>query len=550
MSAPEKKEKTASEKNPYGYYGSGLVAPILTGFGDCAAAGATSRCVPRSFSGGDNPPQCSQYNNEDECPCQGSDPAFDKDSQLCSDSDKNSTARNPDYNPACYTDTDTGKDTTILTLGLAEYDPYYQEIDPCWLATDPSDAQCTCAILDMADGADGNSRNGICTGPNYADGTGGCYFNPNGQPAMNQDDCENGNLNPTKFNPNSDYYDANNNQLSRQNTCVWYPKEWYNVTSSDDDKTETKSVIPSAAALPNGHKCNSYVPSPTPTLSFRVLGVSQNNSCSNKEEDSCKTPNCAWRKKNDSEGVCVAVGDDALAQLCSNQSACLSNGHLPQTNGKCTSMVNGKPTSTTPCTVDAQCNANKGEFCKGTPTHVAGCTNNNDCENVGEWLYDAVPLVQIIDSTPAKKEYTCRSKKSFPWRGIVNGSKCVYLPESTGDKEDAFGAGAASVVKSGLKMIGAGFLGDLIDPQKKVKDRISAAKDRISQTTQQMPLSAQGAQVKIDADLIKYVDTNARLAKLTEQIAEDHLQFLVEKNTLLISILAIVLFISVIFELI
>ena len=65
-----------------------------------------------------------------------------------------------------------------------------------------------------------------------------------------------------------------------------------------------------------------------------------------------------------------------------------------------------------------------------------------------------------------------------------------------------------------------------------------------------MPLSAQGAQVKIDADLIKYVDTNARLAKLTEQIAEDHLQFLVEKNTLLISILAIVLFISVIFELI
>ncbi len=547
MSASEKKkEKTASEKNPYGYYGSGLVAPILTGIGDCVAAGATSRCVPRSFSGGDNPPQCSQYNNEDECPCQG-DPAFDKDSQLCSDSKKNSTARNPDYNPVCYTDA--GKDTTILTLGLAEYDPYYQEIDPCWLATDPSDAQCTCAILDMADG---DSRNGICTGPNYANGTGGCYFkeNGNGQPATSQDECENGNLVAKQFNPNSDYYDANANaKLSRKKTCVWYPKEWYNVTSSDDNKT--KSVIPSVAALPDDHMCQNYAPS---KLSFRVLGVNQQDTCSSiTDEKECNRPgtNCAWQKKNDSEGVCAAVGTHALSQLCSNQSACLSNGHLPQTNGKCTSMVNGTPTSSnTSCTVDAQCNANKGEFCKGTPTFYSGCTNNNDCENIGEWFYDAVPLVQLITSTPAKKEYTCRSKKSFPWRGIVKGSKCVYLPKSTGDTEDAIGAGAASVIKSGLKMIGAGFLGDLIDPQKKVKDRISAAKDRISQTTQQMPLSAQGAQVKIDADLIKYVDTNARMAKLTEQIAEDHLQFLVEKNTLLISILAIVLFISVIFELI
>ena len=156
--------RSAAEKHPVSYYGpSGLVAPILKGVGDCAAAGAASRCVPRSFSGGDNPPQCSQFNNEDECPCQGPDSAFDKDAQLCSDSKNNSTARNPDYNPVCYNNQ--GKDTSILTLGLSEFDPYFQEIDPCWIATDPSDAQCTCAILDLAD--EGSNNNGICTGPFY-----------------------------------------------------------------------------------------------------------------------------------------------------------------------------------------------------------------------------------------------------------------------------------------------------------------------------------------------------------------------------------------------
>ena len=222
--------------------------------------------------------------------------------------------------------------------------------------------------------------------------------------------------------------------------------------------------------------CVTAPPKPQNKLSFRVVGVSRGSDdalCSSlATQDACAAATtCAWQTTKDDKGVCAAVGEAALSQLCSNQSACLSNGHLPQTNGKCTSMgADGKLTlHGASCTVDTECNANKGEFCKGTPTFYKGCTNTNDCINAGEWLYNAVPLVQLLDSTPAKKEYTCRSKKSFPWRQIVNGSKCVYLPKSTGDEADAAGAGVASVVKSGLQMLGAGFLGDLIDPQKGVK---------------------------------------------------------------------------------
>ena len=528
--------KEMSNKQTANYYAQGLVGPIINGASDCLKK--NTRCVPRNW----NPlAQCTaDADNAQDCAgCKDFDDTF----QRCLDGDdtyqnvKNTWVPNPAYVQSCFNIEDKGlsKPSIILTNGLSEQAPFYREYDPCWFADDPTDVRCTCKILDLAN--PDNKNGGMCGGSNYvyqSDGTimktpltgEGCYADSKGK-AIGIDKCTAGDLNINRLSNQSPWRQEGNSYkdketIPRNVACAWIPSSMYNV--GDDNKT----TLP--AGLQPDHICGNEK-----QFKFRVRGVTANQTDTNN-------------------GKAPPAEDNIL---CGLQPVCLLNGDTIAHNDGLCYGPDGTSTGKS-CQVDSDCNINKNEVCRGKPV-TNKCGSDSDCEKGADFWGNIIPVYgKIRDWGAGDKKYpfTCRKANQYPWRQYLRASKCTYLP-STSDEDDKSGAaGAVGFVKDiadGVSLallgvpLGSMFFGD---PDKDAKEQLQRSKDRYSKITPMQSLQFAKGQQKLDADMIQFSQESSDLVKATEEAAQQQIEFMVKENTLFISILAVLLLLSIVFELI
>jgi hypothetical protein len=557
MSEKKKDKKGAN------YYTQGLVGPIINGASDCLKK--NTRCVPRNW----NPlAQCNaDADNAKACAdCADFDDTF----QRCMDGDdtyenvKNTWVPNPDYVQSCFKISDglNDKPSLILTNGLSELSPFYREYDPCWFADDPTDVRCTCKILDLA--APDNTNGGMCGGSNYvyqstgavmppsANPTGeGCYADSSGKP-IEQDKCTVGDLKINRLSHQSPWRQEGNpykdkDTIPRNVACAWIPSSMYNV----GDGNESKSTLPEG--LQPNHICGNEK-----QFKFRVRGVKANQPDTNNG----KAPPAEGDILCGLQPVCLLNGDtiahndgkcygpDGTTKSCRADSDCdIKQNEACSKEGKCYKS----------CQVDSDCNINKNEVCRGNPV-TNKCGSDSDCEKGADFWGNIIPAYGKIRDWgwvgDKKYPFTCRKANQYPWRQYLRASKCTYLPSTSDEDAKSRKAGGVGFLKDVADGISLGLLGVPLgsalfgDPDKDAKEQLQRSKDRYSKITPMQSLQFSKDQQKLDADMIQFSKESSDLLKATEEAAQQQIEFMVKENTLFISILAVLLLLSIVFELI
>tara|TARA_Y100000389_G_scaffold166306_1_gene170963 strand:- start:3399 stop:5075 length:1677 start_codon:yes stop_codon:yes gene_type:complete len=558
MSEGKKPEgKKMTNQQTANYFSQGLLGPIINGASDCLKK--NTRCVPRNW----NPlAQCTaDADNAQDCAgCKDFDDTF----QRCLDGDdtyqnvNNTWVPNPAYVQSCFNIGE--QPSIILTNGLAEQPPFYREYDPCWFADDPTDVRCTCKILDLATPENKNKNGGMCGGANYVyeiDGKTvmktpgeGCYADSKGN-AIGIDNCTTGddleinrlsNQSPWRQEGNS-YKDKK--KIPRNVACAWIPSSMYNV--GDDDKT----TIPEG--LQPKHICGTEK-----KFTFRVRGVEKNQGEPVKDKTTGKTiappaednilcglqPVCLLNGDTIAHNDGKCYGPDGAAKSCTSDSDCGAEQFC--SDGNCS------------CQVDSDCNINKNEVCRGNPV-TNKCGADSDCEKGADFWGNIIPAYGTIRDLGAgdkKYPFTCRKANQYPWRQYLRASKCTYLPSTSDEDAKSGAAGAVAAVKDiadgiSLAMLGVP-LGSMFfgDPDKDAKEQLQRSKDRYSKITPMQSLQFSKDQQKVDADMIQFSKESSDLVKATEEAAQQQIEFMVKENTLFISILAVLLLMSIVFELI